>query len=225
MEKNRTKINVLDAESKLQAGSDIRIPSGDVINDVSNADWFQSCGLFPSCHGRGGRFVTWLPSRALPRLGLPAGLAMAATPGGGEPWEGWPGLHLPRFAARSHFNPFCSRVQLVTKHILFFLMGKRVAASFHSNTYAHNIVCSCHHCWRGWLLLCLAGTVVVSFCPCSEGPRWYYSDEEGEQETNLGIFCKFCQYHSCVFACKDMKQSGEAVSLQEGFPCRADHHH
>lgn len=90
--------------------------------------------------------MTWLPSRALPRLGLPAGLAMAATPGGGEPWEGWPGLHLPCFAARSHLNPFCSRVQLVTKHILFFLMGKRVAASFHSNTYAHNIVCSCHHC-------------------------------------------------------------------------------
>lgn len=65
------------------------------------------------------------------------------------------------------FVPECSLSQSI--YYFFFLMGKGVAASFHSNTYAHNIVCSCHHCWRGWLLLCLAGTVVVSFCPCSEG--------------------------------------------------------
>lgn len=137
---------------------------------------FRAVGSFLRVMDEEGGFVTCLPSRALPRLGLPAGLAMAATPGGGEPWEGWPWLHLPRFAAIVPIpqkSPQSLLFQSAACHkayiIFFFLMGKGVAASFHSNTYAHNTVCSCHHCWRGWLLLCLAGTVVVSFCPCSEG--------------------------------------------------------
>lgn len=176
MEKNRTKINVLDAESKLQACSGIWIPSRDVINDVSNADWFQSCGLFPSCHGRGGRLCD-LPAQPCPPKTRPPCRAGH----GSNPRRGWAlgGLALaapsslcshcpdPTEITSIPFVPECSLSQSI--YYFFFLMGKGVAASFHSNTYAHNTVCSCHHCWRGWLLLCLAGTVVVSFCPCSEG--------------------------------------------------------
>lgn len=87
-----------------------------------------------------------------------------ASPGGAD--LGCTFLALQLEVTSIPFVPECSLSQSI---YYFFLMGKSVAASFHSNTYAHNIVCSCHHCWRGWLLLCLAGTVVVSFCPCSEG--------------------------------------------------------
>lgn len=48
----------MDAESKLEACSGTQIPSGDIINDVSNASGLQSCGLFP--HVMDG--VSFVPS-------------------------------------------------------------------------------------------------------------------------------------------------------------------
>lgn len=131
---------------------------------LSFVSWTRREGLWPACPA--------VPSQDSASLqGWPWQQPQeGASPGRAGPGCTFLALQPLSRSHRNHLNPFCSRVQLVTKHILFFfLMGKRVAASFHSNTYAHNIVCSCHHCWRGWLLLCLAGTVVVSFCPCSEG--------------------------------------------------------
>lgn len=237
MEKNRTKINVLDAESKLQACSGIWIPSGDVINDVSNADWFQSCGLFPSCHGRGGR-VCDLPAQPCPpKTRPPCRVGHGSNPRRGRALGGL-ALAAPSSLC-SHcpdpteitsipFVPECSLSQSI--YYFFFLMGKRVAASFHSNTYAHNIVCSCHQ----WWLKRLASALSCRHCGSILLPL-LWGDPIGitavKKVSKKQTWEYFASSASITPVClpvrtvRDMKQSGEPVLLQEGFPCQADHHH
>lgn len=107
----------MDAESKLEACSGTQIPSGDIINDVSNASGLQSCGLFPHVVD-GVRFVP------------PAQAWLQGSAQHGSRPHGVPCLCQPRIAACPDptkvssilLAPYCSCQNAL---FFFFLKGKK----------------------------------------------------------------------------------------------------
>lgn len=165
MQKNRTKKkptpNVRDAESKLEACSGIA--SGDTINGVSNADWFQSYRLCPSCHGPGWTSVTFLPAHAPPGDVLPVWLARAGPCGGVIPTRAGPDctlLALQPLPWSHRSQSLLFQTVAVKRHVFSWQRG--LLPPFLNST----LVCSCY---RDWLLSLLPGTCCSVLLPLLRG--------------------------------------------------------
>ena len=151
MQRNGTERNVLDAESELEACSGTQIPSGDIINDVSNASGLQSCGLFPHVTD-GVRFVppAQVQLKGCARRGShPCGVPVCASLT----------LQPLSWSHRSQLHPFGSILQLSKCTILF--NGKKLFVIILELCFALATLAKATAFYFVFQALC--------FCPCSAG--------------------------------------------------------